>query len=70
MDTCSGNEYCRGDSTYTYGNFVCPKINDDCQGQIVRIGSDDHSIEILRDDKHEYQKQQQTTATMEAIDEL
>jgi len=66
----SGNEYCRGDSTYTYGNFVCPKINDDCQGQIVRIGSDDHSIEILRDDKHEYQKQQQTTATMEAIDEL
>jgi hypothetical protein len=41
------------------------------EGQIVRIGKDDHSIEILRDDNNEYQKQQeQTTATMEAIDEL
>jgi hypothetical protein len=78
----SGNEYCRGDSTYTYGNFICPQINDNCQGQIVRIGSDDHSVEIIQNDKKKiHQKQPQTyhqpdekkqhsTTTMQAVEEL
>lgn len=72
----SGNEYCRGNETYTYGNFICPKINPICQGQIVRINGDDQSVHILtNNDSKDYQQQQQqqqyrASTTTHAVDEL
>jgi hypothetical protein len=42
----SGNQYCKGDISQTFGEYVCQKRSNDCQGQIVRIRSDD-SVDIL-----------------------
>jgi hypothetical protein len=38
----SGNEYCRGDieQRSSNGRFKCRKMNDECQGQIIRIRND------------------------------
>jgi len=45
----TGNQYCRGDTTYasSNGRFVCHKIDSYCQGQIVRIAHNDGTIHII-----------------------
>jgi hypothetical protein len=43
----SGNQYCQGDSVRpsSSGDYICPRKNNECQGQIVRIRGD--QVEIL-----------------------
>ena len=43
----SGNEYCRGDKTQASlnGRYTCHKMNEECEGQIVRIV--DNQVQVI-----------------------